>query len=217
MKNVALKIDLYGISDERRKEQLRNNEDIRFLQTVPFDKKYQVKKFPTGLCKLIELGVQSNERNHDKYIVPEYQRDLVWSLENKQNLIYAIMNGSPIGEFIFARDTIDTKKDYHHEWRVIDGQQRINALREFIQNLFSDKDGRFYGDYSYREMVYLFEDFDDFSAVYIQDLSNEDQVKIYISKNVGGVAHTQDELQKARTYLANLERPQAVLAGCMEK
>lgn len=195
-------IDLYAAADARHKQQLVYNEDSRFLYRVPFDKKYQIKKFPTGLCKLIELGL----KNEDKYIVPEYQRDLVWSLENKQNLIFAIMNGSPIGEFIFSRYTVDTPKDFHHEWSVIDGQQRINALREFVQNQFRDKDGRYYSEYSYREMVYLFEDFDNFSAVYIQDLSERDAVEIYISKNIGGVAHTEDELARAYQYLSKSER-----------
>jgi len=194
----TLEIDLYSIADARRKEQHANNEDPRSLLRTPFDKKYQTKKFPTGLYKVIQLGLNSE----DKYIIPEYQRDLVWSLENKQNLIFAIMNGSPIGEFVFSRRTIDTPKDFHHEWSVIDGQQRINALREFVTNKFEDKDGRYYREYSYREMVYLFEDFSNFSAIYIQDLSEKEAVEIYISKNIGGVAHTQDELAKAYQYLS---------------
>jgi hypothetical protein len=198
-------IDLYEIASARVAEQKKKGEDTRASLYIPFDKKYKVRKFPTGLCKVVQLGVHPNERNNDKYIVPDYQRSLVWDLENKQNLIYAIMNGSPIGEFIFSRKTIDTKDNYYHEWIIIDGQQRINTLREFVTNKFQDKDGRFYKDYSYREMIYLFEDFDNFTASYIQDLTELEQVKIYLSKNLGGVVHTDKEIQRAKDYLAKLE------------
>ena len=116
-----------------------------------WNKKFKIKKFPSGLAKIIELG----DRNGDELIIPDYQRDLVWNLENKQNLIFAIMNGTPIGEFIFARETVDSKAQYFHRWVVLDGQQRMHALKEFVQNVYPDRDGRFYSDYSYREMVYL--------------------------------------------------------------
>jgi hypothetical protein len=198
-------IDLYEIASKRQSEQIEAGENTRASLHIPFNIKYKVGKFQTGLYKLIQLGVHPSEKNNDKYIVPDYQRSLVWSLENKQNLIYAVMNGSPIGEFIFSKKTVDTKDDYYHEWTIIDGQQRINTLRDFVANKFQDKDGRFYKDYSYREMIYLFEDFDNFSAFYIEDLTELEQVKIYLSKNLGGVVHTDEEIQRAKDFLAKLE------------
>lgn len=193
-------IDLYETAHKRSLIQKENAEDIHYFKHTPFDKKFKIRKFPSGLAKIIELG----DRNGDELIIPDYQRDLVWNIENKQNLIFAIMNGTPIGEFVFARETVDSKARYFHRWVVLDGQQRMNALKEFVQDGFKDKDGRFYSEYSYREMIYLFEDFDGFTAVYIQDLPEKDQIEIYLSKNIGGVAHTEIELRKAKELLEKI-------------
>ena len=190
-------IHLYEMAEQRAAEQRANNENTRAIKHIPFDVKYEVRKFPTGLFKIIEL----TQKAEDTYIIPKYQRDLKWTLEDNQNLIYSLMIGSPIGEFIFVKETVENTKAYCHTWTVIDGQQRINALREFVQNKYPDKDNRYYKDYSYREMVYLFEDFDNFSAVYIEDLTEIEQVEIYLSKNIGGVVHTTEEINKAQNYL----------------
>ena len=47
------------------------------------------------ISALIMLGYEYD----DKYIVPDYQRELKWSLEQKQNLIKSILYGNPIGDF----------------------------------------------------------------------------------------------------------------------
>jgi len=193
------------LRDRKQRHELEST-NSREIKHIPFDKKYNVKKFPNGLIKVIELGYRKDGYYcDDKYIVPNYQRDLVWSLENKQNLIYSIMIGSPIGEFIFGKREIDTKDLYYQEWTVIDGQQRVQAIREFTENKFKDTDGRYFTDYSYREMMYFLEDFDNFSAVSIDNLSEKDQIEIYLSKNKGGVVHTKEELQKAQTILDGLK------------
>ena len=194
-------MDLYEILKQRKQEQVNNKEDTRYSKYTSFDKKYNTRKMATGLHNVIQLGVKYEE---DKYIIPAYQRELVWSLENKQNLIKAIMQGSPIGEFIFAKEIIDMKDDYHIKWTIIDGQQRINSIREFISNKFKDSDDRYFKEYSYREMTYLIEEFTNFSAVYIEDLSEKEQIEIYLSKNTGGVVHTKTELQKAQDYMTSL-------------
>ena len=116
------------------------------------------------------------------------------------------MSGSPIGDFIFSRKEVYTTDDFYYEWEVIDGQQRINTLREFIKDGFRDIDGRLYSEYSYREMKYLAEDFSKFGAFYLEDITQEEAIKIYISRNTGGISHTEDELNKAKEYLLNLQQ-----------
>ena len=191
-------MDLHKTIRKRKEEQKRLNENTQSVQVVPFNERYDVRTLGSGLGTVIELGVKTARiYQDDKYIIPPYQRGLVWSLANKQNLISSIMEGSPIGEFIFAR-----KETTHSvEWTVIDGQQRIDALRRFVKNEFTDRGGRYFKEYSYREMVYLTERFSNFSAVYIQDLTEEEQANIYINKNIGGVAHTDEELALAREFL----------------
>lgn len=194
-------INTFEIASQRKEEQLLSNENTRETKYIPFSERYDLKVMNYGLYFLVELGAKDNQ---DLYIVPDYQRELIWTLENKQNLIYAIMNGSPIGEFIFAKDTVESKTEYYHKWIVIDGQQRINALKEFVLNTYADLDGRYFKDYSYREMTYFLENYTNFNFVSIKNLSLKEQVEIYISKNIGGVAHSNDEIEKARIFLNNL-------------
>lgn len=191
------KMDLLETVKQRKKEQVANNEDVGYVMHVSFDKKYNIRTMAGGLYTVIELGSKYKE---DNYIIPKYQRELVWNIENKQNLIQSIMLGSPIGEFIFVKEVIDC----HINWTIVDGQQRINALREFVSSKYRDSDGRYYKDYSYREMTYFAELFSNFSAMYIQDLSESEQVEIYLAKNTGGVIHSKEELQKAKDYLAEI-------------
>lgn len=195
-------INTFEITRLRKEEQLSKGENTRVTKYIPFSERYELKTINYGLYFLIELGVKDNK---DQYIIPDYQRELVWTTENKQNLIYAIMNGSPIGEFIFAKDTVDTKTEYYHKWIVIDGQQRINALKEFVLNTFADLDGRYFKDYSYREMTYFLENYTNFNFVSIKNLSLKEQVEIYISKNIGGVVHSNEEIEKAKSFLESIQ------------
>ncbi|MEW9530702.1 DUF262 domain-containing protein [Microbispora sp. NPDC049125] len=63
---------------------------------------------------------------------PPYQRDLVWTLDQKISLIYSILDGTPIPAIITnrrGRSVADTRY-------VIDGKQRLNAVREFLEDKF---------------------------------------------------------------------------------
>lgn len=66
-----------------------------------------------------------------------YQRKLVWTLEEKRNLIDSILNSYPIPLILLA-ETKDGK------YEVIDGMQRLNAIFSFIDNEFSLEDDRFF-------------------------------------------------------------------------
>lgn len=66
-----------------------------------------------------------------------YQRKLVWTLQEKRNLIDSILNSYPIPLILLA-ETKDGK------YEVIDGMQRLNAIFSFIDNEFSLEDERFF-------------------------------------------------------------------------
>jgi uncharacterized protein with ParB-like and HNH nuclease domain len=72
----------------------------------------------------------------------DYQRELVWKLEHKRDLIVSIFNGFPIGSISVIESNISTRIDYIE---VVDGKQRINAIWEFFENKFSiNIDGKDY-------------------------------------------------------------------------
>lgn len=67
-------------------------------------------------------------------ISPKYQRNPVWNYKAKSYLIDTIIRGLPIPQ-IFIRQTVDTntRKTFRE---VIDGQQRLRAIIEFVQDEF---------------------------------------------------------------------------------
>ncbi|HCR3201755.1 TPA: DUF262 domain-containing protein [Morganella morganii] len=73
-----------------------------------------------------------------KFIINRrYQRKLVWTVEEKQNLIDSIMRGYPIPLILLAH----TKDD---KYEVIDGMQRLDAIFSFIDNKYSLPDGSYF-------------------------------------------------------------------------
>jgi len=73
-----------------------------------------------------------------KFIVNRrYQRKLVWTLEEKQNLIDSILSSYPIPLILLA----ETKEG---NYEVIDGMQRLNAIFSFIDNAYSLDDQRYF-------------------------------------------------------------------------
>lgn len=73
-----------------------------------------------------------DEYNEGKYIVNRrYQRKLVWSAAEKENLIDSILQGIPIPLILVAEPDIDASK-----YDIIDGLQRLEAIVSFIENRY---------------------------------------------------------------------------------
>lgn len=73
---------------------------------------------------------------------PEYQRDLVWSQEDKENLIESIFNYVDIGKFVLFRRDFSSSKELYE---IIDGKQRLTALLDFFENRFTFR-GKFFNE-----------------------------------------------------------------------
>src|SRR5690242_16226670 len=63
----------------------------------------------------------------------KYQRKLVWSLDEKQNLIDSLIKDYPIPLILLADASISGSTFYE----IMDGMQRLNAIFGFIDNVFS--------------------------------------------------------------------------------
>ncbi|HET9241393.1 MAG TPA: DUF262 domain-containing protein [Oligoflexus sp.] len=70
----------------------------------------------------------------------KYQRKLVWTLEEKQQLVDSILHGYPIPLILLATRSNDEKRIFE----ILDGMQRLNALFSFIENRFSLKNGKYF-------------------------------------------------------------------------
>lgn len=80
-----------------------------------------------SLVKLLDKG---------KIRIPEFQRGEVWSKYQKQLLIDSILRGYDVPKLYFEK-----KEGAGHDYDVIDGQQRLAAVRDFYDDDFAlDKD-----------------------------------------------------------------------------
>lgn len=66
----------------------------------------------------------------------EYQRDHVWTMKDKVDLIDSIFNNVDIGKFVFVQRNERVPGKYYE---ILDGKQRLTALREFYEDRFSYK------------------------------------------------------------------------------
>lgn len=81
------------------------------------------------------MSVQEAYRlfREDRLIVNrKYQRKLVWTLEEKQNLIDSLIKDYPIPLILLA----DASEGGLTSYEIIDGMQRLNAIFSFIENSF---------------------------------------------------------------------------------
>jgi hypothetical protein len=63
----------------------------------------------------------------------QYQRKLVWTLEEKRKLIDSILHGYPIPLILLATRSLPSGTK---QFEILDGMQRLNALFSFIENRF---------------------------------------------------------------------------------
>jgi hypothetical protein len=132
---------------------------------------------------------------------PDFQRAHVWSLEKQIAYVeYSLRGGRAAREIIWncanwQRDQVPPD-DYAAKLVLVDGKQRLEAVRKFIRdelpafgNLFSEYEGNL----RIMNSRLIF---------YINDLKSRAEIlQWYIDLNSGGVVHTDDEIDRVKALL----------------
>lgn len=135
-----------------------------------------------------------------------YQRPLVWSLEDKQNLIESIYNYNGCGLIVFRLRSPkwieeQTSEDTAAWIDIVDGKQRIDAILGFMNDDYPDKQGRYYSEFSGRAKS-MFLDHQLFSYAEIKEDTPDEKVLEYFLKiNTTGVAQDQNHLTNLTKYI----------------
>lgn len=96
-------------------------------------KKEKTKLFELGRLDIVDLydWHVTKKLNNQAY----FQRQYVWKLEDKLELIDSIMNDIPIPA-IFLSEAITDYDEVKKKYNLLDGQQRMTSIFEFIENKF---------------------------------------------------------------------------------
>lgn len=139
------------------------------------------------------------------FMDPVYQRDFVWTKEQKQFYIKNLFEGNASIKptFVEYSETLEdgTRKRVAE---VLDGKQRIKALIDFYNNKF-DVEGLYYKDLHYLDQFF----FERLDVVYTRimnregrkDLKLETKIQIFLEINMLGTRMSDEDLKKAQSLL----------------
>lgn len=116
-------------------------------------------------------------------VSPPYQRGLVWTLQQKQDLIDTMTMGLNIPA-IYVREREDVHEGAWME--VVDGKQRISTIKEFMSDGFAFQ-GKLYSQWLNRDRDVFRGLF--ISVVHLVYASDEDVRTVYERINFNGTPH----------------------------
>lgn len=143
--------------------------------------------------------------NGELFMDPVYQRDFVWTKEQKQLYVKNLFEdkASIRPTFVEYSETLEdgTRKRVAE---VLDGKQRIKALIDFYNNEF-DVDGLYYKDLHHLDQIF----FERLNVVYTRimnregrnDLKLETKIELFLEINMLGTRMSDEDLKKAQALL----------------
>ena len=159
-------------------------------------------------------GISVNEVNFNPYVIDGngnkfyYQRDFVWSDDDKKLFIDSLYNGLNCGSVILR------KRSY--EWierqiklgnievafkDIVDGKQRLHTLFEFFMDKFTDSNGYYYSDLSIRAQN-MFNRLTTINYITLdEDTTDDETINCFILTNSGGVTISKEHINKVKNYL----------------
>ena len=153
-------------------------------------------------------GISVKETNFNPYVIDKdgnkqyYQRDYVWTLDEKRLLIDSIYKRLNCGQILVRVRSFSTLEkamkagDTEICFRdVVDGKQRLNTLHEFITDKFTDSNGNYFSDLSERAQ---WEFYDSMSFTYAEmgeSATDEDVIAAFLNVNFTGVPQSKEHIE----------------------
>lgn len=195
----------------------------------PFDDKYRsVRSVPYQLESIIfnlDLthdkrekpivmnGIEVSEVNWNPYVFINnekkyYQREYVWSLEQKQLLIESIYKGISCGTILVRLRSWSTLEKMAKSGEtelsfkdIVDGKQRLKAIEQFINNDFMDLHGNYYSDLSSNSQN-MFGNNNLLNYAEMDDSTSDEEVLYqFLKMNFEGVPQSKEHLQYVESLL----------------
>ena len=159
-------------------------------------KDYHTQKIISCLGRFILL----DKNNELRY--PDYQRDYVWSEEEKIKLIESIFDYVEIGRIVLHEEFNPEKSVDTWCFEVIDGKQRLGAILDYTKNKYKVRE-KYYKDLNEIERR-------EFSnilvpVIEVKNLSKINKLDLFISVNTTGVIMSNNHLNQLKNKLKLLK------------
>jgi hypothetical protein len=112
-------------------------------------------------------------KRRDRFEIADWQREEVWGTEKQRRLIDTILRGWKLPKFYFLKTS-----DSPEQFDVVDGQQRLSAIWEFLDGnlVLSDETASEFGGKTYATLSSDISDaFDDYEIEYDEIIGATDE------------------------------------------
>ena len=121
------------------------------------------------------------------YLIPPFQRPVVWTYEQMSKFIESIFLGYDLGRIVYVCDF-----DSPFDGCIIDGLQRLTAIERFIKDEFTIFDKYTFSSLP-RQAQRRFTRSNDIPALRIKNADEQQLREMYNRMNYGGTAHTENQ------------------------
>lgn len=161
----------------------------RFTKTANYSVSISWKHFPKHYFE----SITKENLNVD----PEFQREYVWNLKQKQRYVEFILRGGNTGKDIYCNCPNWNKVKNITSYVLVDGKQRINAVLGYLNNEFKIFNKYYHKDFE-DNLHILIASF----TWHVNDLQTYKEVlQWYIDLNQGGTIHSNSEIEKVKSLL----------------
>lgn len=136
-----------------------------------------------------------------------YQRHLCWTLKDKQLLLESIYNNVDCGKIVVRnrgwKELEELQKEGHElAWKdIVDGKQKLNAIKTFMENEYPDLNGYYYDDLSDQAQRKLTNHQLISYSELPENTKDEDVLKQFLRLNFAGVVQSEEHLNYIKSLL----------------
>jgi hypothetical protein len=155
--------------------------------------KYYIRMANAGIGSLLNMIYHSGV---DMDV--EYQREHVWTMADKIDLIDSIFNNIDIGKFVFVQ------RDFSVDgalYEILDGKQRLTAIKEFYEDRYKYK-GFYFSELSFNDQ-HKFESHG-IAYGYLENPNKEAIFETFIKLNTCGKPMASKHINKVKKLLSEL-------------
>jgi hypothetical protein len=144
-------------------------------------------------------------------LTPDYQRGRVWSEAQKIAYVEHVLLGGETARDVMVVIVGRSEDDYVHGrngaislrgYSMLDGLQRVSAVREFIRDEFAVLTSLREGGFNWSQLDRIVQRRDlTFRWRTVVVPTQADVLKLYIRLNSGGTPHTAEEIDRVRALL----------------